>query len=441
MAEPIETRSVTRRTVLKGDRRRLPASRTVPAIIAACSSSRLPAAAPSAAAPSAAPRAPPPSAAAPSAAHRHDQPRLELLGRRSRRPRCRRSSTRSPPKTGIAVTVNTVDHNDFQDQISSYLQGTPDDIFTWFAGYRMRFFADQGLADATSATSGRRSRQQLLRGLQGGVDGRRRQAVLHPVLQLPVGRHLPQEPVRGEGLHRPDDVGRVHRPGRQDEDRRPRPDGLRRQRRLAGDGHVRHPQHAPQRLRLPRRPDGRHAASGPTRRSRPSSSSGSELIPYLQEGALGRTWQDGAQSTAQRRGRDVLPGHVRGRAGDAEADRADLDFFPFPTLGTEFDAELGHRRADRRVHDAARHPARTRTPPRRSSSTSPRARPRSSSSRPARTAWPRPTTRTPSGYNDVPEEVGRDHRGPPARSPSSSTATPARTSPARTACRASCRPS
>ena len=49
-------------------------------------------------------------------------------------------------ETGIAVNVNTVDHGTFQDQISSYLQGTPDDIFTWFAGYRMRFFADQGLA-------------------------------------------------------------------------------------------------------------------------------------------------------------------------------------------------------------------------------------------------------------------------------------------------------
>ena len=49
-------------------------------------------------------------------------------------------------KTGIPVKVNTVDHNTFQDQISSYLQGTPDDTFTWFAGYRMRFFAAQGLA-------------------------------------------------------------------------------------------------------------------------------------------------------------------------------------------------------------------------------------------------------------------------------------------------------
>ncbi|MDO5618918.1 ABC transporter substrate-binding protein [Kocuria sp.] len=47
--------------------------------------------------------------------------------------------------SGIDVSVNTIDHNTFQEQINSYLQGAPDDVFTWFAGYRMRYFADQGL--------------------------------------------------------------------------------------------------------------------------------------------------------------------------------------------------------------------------------------------------------------------------------------------------------
>ena len=49
-------------------------------------------------------------------------------------------------KTKIETKVNTVDHNTFQEQITNYLQGGPDDVFTWFAGYRMRFFASQGLA-------------------------------------------------------------------------------------------------------------------------------------------------------------------------------------------------------------------------------------------------------------------------------------------------------
>lgn len=48
--------------------------------------------------------------------------------------------------TGITVKPNWVDHNTFQQNISSYLQGNPDDVFNWFAGERMQFFAGQGLA-------------------------------------------------------------------------------------------------------------------------------------------------------------------------------------------------------------------------------------------------------------------------------------------------------
>jgi multiple sugar transport system substrate-binding protein len=53
-------------------------------------------------------------------------------------------------KPKLKTKVNTVDHNTFQEQINNYLQGSPDDIFTWFAGYRMRFFASQGLAGDVS---------------------------------------------------------------------------------------------------------------------------------------------------------------------------------------------------------------------------------------------------------------------------------------------------
>jgi len=48
--------------------------------------------------------------------------------------------------TGTTVKINTVQHEAFQENINSYLQGKPDDVFTWFAGYRMRFFASKGLA-------------------------------------------------------------------------------------------------------------------------------------------------------------------------------------------------------------------------------------------------------------------------------------------------------
>jgi multiple sugar transport system substrate-binding protein len=48
-------------------------------------------------------------------------------------------------QSGLTVKTNVADHQSFQQNINSYLQGTPDDVFTWFAGYRMQFFANKGL--------------------------------------------------------------------------------------------------------------------------------------------------------------------------------------------------------------------------------------------------------------------------------------------------------
>lgn len=48
-------------------------------------------------------------------------------------------------ETGVTVELNPVDHNTFQESINTYLQGGPDDVFTWFAGFRMAQLAEAGL--------------------------------------------------------------------------------------------------------------------------------------------------------------------------------------------------------------------------------------------------------------------------------------------------------
>lgn len=53
--------------------------------------------------------------------------------------------------SGVDVSINTIEHETFQENISNYLQGNPDDVFTWFAGYRMQFFAERGLAGDCSS--------------------------------------------------------------------------------------------------------------------------------------------------------------------------------------------------------------------------------------------------------------------------------------------------
>ncbi len=53
-------------------------------------------------------------------------------------------------KSGVKVDINATDPNTWQEQINSYLQGKPDDVFQWFAGYRGRFFYENGLVGQIS---------------------------------------------------------------------------------------------------------------------------------------------------------------------------------------------------------------------------------------------------------------------------------------------------
>ena len=48
-------------------------------------------------------------------------------------------------ETGVQISINTLNHEDYQNTFSQALQATPEDILMWFASYRMRFFTDQGL--------------------------------------------------------------------------------------------------------------------------------------------------------------------------------------------------------------------------------------------------------------------------------------------------------
>jgi multiple sugar transport system substrate-binding protein len=46
--------------------------------------------------------------------------------------------------TGVTAEINTVDHNSYQENFNTYVQ-QPDDVMSWFAGYRMRAFAKTGV--------------------------------------------------------------------------------------------------------------------------------------------------------------------------------------------------------------------------------------------------------------------------------------------------------
>ncbi|MGA3057932.1 MAG: ABC transporter substrate-binding protein [Candidatus Limnocylindrales bacterium] len=137
---------VTRREVLKKGLVGAAGLTVLPAVIAACSST--------AASPTPAPATPAPATPTPAGTPAPTTP-TQLTGALKIGSNHSDASDKKgmdavnaafKAATGLAPTMNTVDHNTFQDQINNYLGGTPDDAYTWFSGYRMRFFADKGLA-------------------------------------------------------------------------------------------------------------------------------------------------------------------------------------------------------------------------------------------------------------------------------------------------------
>ena len=75
--------------------------------------------------------------------------------------------------TGVNVKINTTDHNTYQENFNTYIQ-QPDDVISWFAGYRMRAFAGKGVvgdvsdvwADITGMSEGFKSASSGLDGKQ-----------------------------------------------------------------------------------------------------------------------------------------------------------------------------------------------------------------------------------------------------------------------------------
>ncbi len=74
--------------------------------------------------------------------------------------------------TGVVTKINTVDHNSYQENFNSYIQ-QPDDVVSWFAGYRMRAFAGKGVVgDITDVWSGVEGMSDGFKSASSGLDGK-----------------------------------------------------------------------------------------------------------------------------------------------------------------------------------------------------------------------------------------------------------------------------
>jgi len=104
-------------------------------------------------------------------------------------------------ETGIDVTMQgSGDTNAFQDGISQWLQGTPDDVFQWMAGFRTNFRADQKLLYDVSkniANLGDQMPAGFVSGATNPTDGKQ---YIIPTTWYPWGLHYRKSTMSELGL-------------------------------------------------------------------------------------------------------------------------------------------------------------------------------------------------------------------------------------------------
>ncbi|WP_330460963.1 extracellular solute-binding protein [Streptomyces sp. NBC_00820] len=233
-------------------------------------------------------------------------------------------------QSGLTVHVNTKDHNTFQEQINSYLQGTPDDVFNWFAGYRMQFFAAKKLAtpldDVWQKIGG--NFPEAMRKLSKGEDGK---YYFVPMTSYPWAVFYRRSVFRQHGYEVPTTWDQF----------------VALCRRMKGDGLV--PLAFADKDAWPAmgtfdqidfRLNGYDfhvqlmagKASWTDARVRAVFDHWTEILPYHQDGAMGRTWQDAAQTLVAKKAGMYLLGSFVAQQFTDKADLDDLDFFAFPEI-------------------------------------------------------------------------------------------------------------
>jgi len=234
----------------------------------------------------------------------------------------------------ISVKVNTKDHDTFQEQINNYLQATPDDVFTWFAGYRMQFFAAKGLSnqidDVWNTIGG--NFPQSVHDLSKGQDGH---YYFVPIYYYPWGvfyrksvfaQHnytIPTtwndfvslcEKMKSDGLT-PIAFG--------DSDKWPAM-GTFDYLNMRTNGYQFHM-------------DLMHGKAAWTdAKVKKAFSYWTQILPFHQDGYIGRKWQDAALTLIQKKAGMYVCGTFVAQQATNPDDLADLDFFAFPAIDPQW---------------------------------------------------------------------------------------------------------
>jgi multiple sugar transport system substrate-binding protein len=236
-------------------------------------------------------------------------------------------------KTGTKVSVNTVDHNTFQEQINTYLQGQPQDVFTWFAGYRLQFFAQKGLLtpiDDVWATL----KPQFSSAFQNASRGADGKFYFVPIYAYPWAVHYRKSVFKKNGYTIPKTWSQFLALCK-----KMKADGLTPIAFTDKDGWPAMGTFDILNMRINgydfhiRLMAGKERWDGP--QVKKVFNTWREILPYTSEGALGLTWQEGAQQLLNKEAGMYMLGTFVGQQFTG-ADAKDLDFFAYPAINPKW---------------------------------------------------------------------------------------------------------
>ncbi|QYF89030.1 MULTISPECIES: ABC transporter substrate-binding protein [Arthrobacter] len=236
-------------------------------------------------------------------------------------------------KAGVEVRTNVVPHNDFQNKINTYLQGSPDDTFTWFSGYRMQYYADKGLLapidDVWEKVGGNYS--EAMKKASTGLDGK---MYFIPNYNYPWGFFYRKSLWAEKGYEVPTTFDEL----------------LTLSKKMQGDGLI--PIEFADKDGWPAmgtfdyinmRLNGyqfhmdltAHKESWDQKKVSDVFDTWKAMLPYQNPNALGMTWQDSAKNIGDKKSGMYLLGSFLTQQYTDQAIADDIDFFPFPEIAME----------------------------------------------------------------------------------------------------------
>jgi multiple sugar transport system substrate-binding protein len=240
--------------------------------------------------------------------------------------------------SGPSVKINTIDHESFQENINSYLQGGPDDIFGWFAGYRMQFFAEKGLvgdiSDVWSDIGGGFS--DAMKQQSTGADGKQ---YFVPLYYYPWAVFYRKSVWAEKGYTPPKTLDEFTALST-----KMQADGLVPIAFADKEGWPAMGTFDYLNLRINGYDFHVELMAGEKSWTSPEVKTVFDtwrgLLPFHQPDSLGREWQEAAQSLLNKEAGMFLLGLFVGQQFPEGADRDDLDFFPFPEIDSAIGADV-----------------------------------------------------------------------------------------------------